>query len=94
MRATDRQAAGARVRRSNSRAARPASAIKTARKLSEIPPGEEVPLPDSPPGAVGSPGAPGEGRGCEAWASAGTDPPWVEGLSAVPGRSERPRTLG
>ena len=63
MRATDRQAAGARVRRSNSRAARPASAIKTARKLSEIPPGEEVPLPDSPPGAVGSPGAPRRGAG-------------------------------
>ena len=93
MRATDRQAAGARARRSNSRAARPASAIKTARKLSEIP-GEEVPLPDSPPGTVGSPGAPGEGRGCELWASAGADPPGVEGLSAVPGRSERPRTLG
>ena len=81
MRAVDRQAAGARVRRSNIRAARPASAIKMARKESEMPPGAEEPAPDAPPGAAGAFGKSGSAvrtGGGDARPAAAAAKVWVE----------------
>src|SRR5919201_1715140 len=54
-RASDRQTAAGTERRSNSRAARPASAIKTQSQVNERPPGGgAAAVPEAPPGAPGT----------------------------------------
>ena len=54
-------------------------------------------MPEIPPpgaaGAVGSSLPPGEGRESEPSAGALARQPWVVGLTAVPGRSEEPKTV-
>ena len=93
MRATDRQAAGARTRRWSRRATRPASAIKTASQVNERPPSEGAPLPETPPGApgvAGDPSPPAEAREWEVSGRATVDEARVTGLTVIPPRSECP----
>ena len=96
MRAVDRQAAGARVRRSNSRATRPASAINTASQVMDMPPRGEAPPLDAPLGAAGEPGSPiprGEATERETSSNATVAQLCAESSAAAPVEGDAPRAL-